>query len=166
MAGNRRATAHGPNTLAARMGRWSARHRKVAIFGWLAFVAVAFVLGGIAGTKELSDVDAQPGEAGRAARIYANAGFDRGDPEIVLVQSSRLKASDRVFSSAVHELEGELGRLPGIAGLRSPYRHASQISKDGHSALIQFRIGARDGSGVDVGTVLAAVKRVAGEHRS
>ena len=164
MAGNRRTTAHGPNTLAARMGRWSARHRKVAIFGWLAFVAVAFVLGGIVGTKELSDVDAQPGEAGRAARIYADAGFDRGDPEIVLVQSSRLKASDRAFSSAVHELEGALGRLPGLADLRSPYRHASQISKDGHSALIQFRIGARDGPGADVGTVLAAVKRVAGEH--
>ena len=24
--------------IAARMGRWSARHRKTAIFGWLAFV--------------------------------------------------------------------------------------------------------------------------------
>ena len=26
------------NNLAARMGRWSASHRKTAIFGWLAFV--------------------------------------------------------------------------------------------------------------------------------
>ena len=30
--------------LAARMGRWSAQHRKKAIFGWLAFVIVAFAL--------------------------------------------------------------------------------------------------------------------------
>jgi uncharacterized membrane protein YdfJ with MMPL/SSD domain len=164
MAGYHRATARGPNNLAARIGRWSARHRKVAILGWLAFVAVAFVLGGIAGTKELSDVDAQPGEAGRAARIYAQAGFDRGDPESVLVQSSTRKTSDRVFSSAVHELEGTLERLRGIADLRSPYGYRSQISKDGHSALIQFRIGARDGPRADVGTVLAAVKRVADKH--
>jgi uncharacterized membrane protein YdfJ with MMPL/SSD domain len=159
-----RATARGPNNLAARMGRWSARHRKLAVFGWLAFVAVAFVLGGLVGTKQLGDADAQPGEAGRAARIYVQAGFDRGDPESVLVQSSRLRASDAEFSSAVHELERALERLVGVAGLRSPYRHPNQISKDGHSALIQFRIGARDGPAAEVSTVLAAVERVANGH--
>ena len=31
--------------VAARMGRWSARHRKTAIFGWLAFVVAAFAVG-------------------------------------------------------------------------------------------------------------------------
>ena len=33
------------NNLAARTGRWSARHWKTATFGWLAFVLVAFGLG-------------------------------------------------------------------------------------------------------------------------
>jgi uncharacterized membrane protein YdfJ with MMPL/SSD domain len=164
MADGRRATAHGPDNVAARMGRWSARHRKVAIFGWLAFVLIAFVLGGVVGTRELSDADAQPGEAGRAARIYAEAGFDRGDPESVLVQGTKLTASDPAFSTAVRELEHALGRLPGIADLRSPYRHPRQISKDGRSALIQFRIGVRDGPAASIGTVLAAVKRVADGH--
>ena len=28
--------------LAARAGRWSAQHRKKAIWGWLAFVLIAF----------------------------------------------------------------------------------------------------------------------------
>ena len=37
--------------LAARMGRWSAAHWKTATFGWLAFVLVAFALGGMVGTK-------------------------------------------------------------------------------------------------------------------
>jgi uncharacterized membrane protein YdfJ with MMPL/SSD domain len=165
MADERRATARGPNNLAARMGRWSARHRKVAILGWLAFVVIAFVLGGVVGTKELSDADAQPGEAGRAARIYAQAGFDRGDPESVLIQSTSLKASDPAFSRTVHELERELGKLPGIADLRSPYRYPRQISKDGRSALLQFRVGARDGPTASIGTVLAAVERVARAHR-
>jgi len=31
--------------LAARMGRWSANHWKTAVFGWVAFVAVALGLG-------------------------------------------------------------------------------------------------------------------------
>ena len=36
--------------IAARAGRWSARHRKLAIFGWLAVVIAAFALGGPFGT--------------------------------------------------------------------------------------------------------------------
>ncbi len=38
--------------IAARMGRWSARHRKKAIFGWLAFVVVAFAIGNLSVTEE------------------------------------------------------------------------------------------------------------------
>ncbi len=34
-----------PTNLAARMARWSAHHRKKAIFGWLAFALVAFAIG-------------------------------------------------------------------------------------------------------------------------
>src|SRR6185503_355960 len=37
------------SNLAARMGRWSAAHWKTATFGWLAFVLVAFGLGGAIG---------------------------------------------------------------------------------------------------------------------
>ena len=42
-----------PTNIAARAGRWSARHRKTAIFGWLAFVIAAIFIGGAIGTKEL-----------------------------------------------------------------------------------------------------------------
>jgi hypothetical protein len=44
--------------IAARAGRWSAQHRKTAIFGWLAFMIVAFALGGAIGTKELGHAEA------------------------------------------------------------------------------------------------------------
>ena len=33
------------HNLAARMARWSGQHRKTAIFGWFAFVLVAFFVG-------------------------------------------------------------------------------------------------------------------------
>jgi uncharacterized membrane protein YdfJ with MMPL/SSD domain len=164
MSGERGATAPARKNLAARMGRWSASHPKTAIFGWLAFVLIAFVLGGAVGTKELTDADAQPGDAGRAARLYAEAGFDRGAPEAVLVQSRALEASDPGFASGVRDLERALGRLPGISDLRSPYRDARRISRDGHSALIEFRIGARPGRAASIETVLAAVERVRLAH--
>jgi len=68
-----------PRHVAARMGRWSAKHRKLAIFGWLAFIVLAIVLGGAVGTKELSDADAGTGDSGRAVKIVAEAGFEHTD---------------------------------------------------------------------------------------
>ena len=38
-----------PRNLAARAGRWSATHRKTAIFGWILFVVLATVIGGKVG---------------------------------------------------------------------------------------------------------------------
>ncbi len=57
------------NNLSARMGRWSARHRKIAIFGWLGLVVIAVLIGKAAGTIELKQNDAIPGESGRATRL-------------------------------------------------------------------------------------------------
>ena len=39
------------------------KHRKIAIGGWLAFVVIAFVLGGAIGTKTLADEDSGNGES-------------------------------------------------------------------------------------------------------
>ena len=78
-------TNHGnqSNNLAARMGRWSADHWKTATFGWLAFVLVAFALGGMAGTKTIDPNTAGPGESGRMDAIL-DAGFKQPADESVL----------------------------------------------------------------------------------
>lgn len=69
--------------LAARMGRWSAGHRKLAIAGWLAFVAVAFVIGQSVGTVKIKSADTGAGESRLAARVLAGAGFDTPSGESV-----------------------------------------------------------------------------------
>jgi len=161
-------SAHGPRNLAARMGRWSARHRKLAVLGWLAFVLAALALGGAVGTKTLGDADAQPGEAGRAARLYASAGLDSGDPESVLVQSRALRADDPRFTAAVRDVEWTIGRQAGVDELHSPYADGrGRISADGHSVLIGFRLGARPdprGRPIAVESVVDAVGRAAAQH--
>ena len=53
-------TTHTNRNLAARMGRWSASHWKTATFGWLAFVLVAFGLGGMVGTTTRTAARASP----------------------------------------------------------------------------------------------------------
>ena len=47
-----------------RMARWSATHPWRAIALWLVFVAACIVVGGQAGTKEVSDRDRRAGQAG------------------------------------------------------------------------------------------------------
>ena len=63
--------------LAARAGHWSARHRKTAIFGWFAFVVIAFVLGGAIGTKTLADEDTGNGESAVADKAISQRRLPR-----------------------------------------------------------------------------------------
>src|SRR5213078_1872687 len=93
------ASVHREN-LAARVGRWSARHWKTAVFGWLAFVIAAFALGRVVGTQKLSQDEPGPGESGRVQRIL-NAEFKQPASEAVLVQSRTLTAATPSFRAAV-----------------------------------------------------------------
>ena len=49
--------------LVERVAGWSARHKKVAVFGWLLMVAVIFVFSQLMGSRNLPVYD--PGQAGQ-----------------------------------------------------------------------------------------------------
>ncbi|MFL5859679.1 MAG: hypothetical protein ACJ780_02715, partial [Solirubrobacteraceae bacterium] len=57
---------HRVRNVAARMGHWSATHRKTAIWGWFAFVAIAVLIGLAVGQNKIHGADRFSGEAGRA----------------------------------------------------------------------------------------------------
>ena len=103
--------------LAARAGRWSAAHWKTATFGWIAFVALAVVLGGVVGTKQLNQNATGPGESGRMAKIL-DEGFKQPAAETVLVQSRSLTARDPAFRTAIADVTPE-ARSPPAARARS-----------------------------------------------
>ena len=130
------------SNFAARMGRWSARHRKTAIFGWLAFVIASVVIGGAVGTKFLEPSDLNVGEAKRADKMIEDAGFNRDDEqgEFVLIQSKTLTTEDPAFQAAIKDATSTLDGFPQVRKLRSPLDTggSGQISPDGHSALIEF----------------------------
>ena len=83
--------------IAARAGRWSARHRKLALLGWLAFVLAAMIIGGATGTNYQREEDLGSGESGRADKIIAEGFVDHAG-EQVLVQS-RGRARSTIPSS-------------------------------------------------------------------
>ena len=55
----------------SRVGRWSAAHRKVAVFGWLAFVIVAFMIGSAAGMVTLKSGEGENGQSRLADQTLA-----------------------------------------------------------------------------------------------
>ncbi len=152
--------------LAARMGRWSADHWKTATFGWLAFVLVAFALGGMAGTKSIDPNTAGPGESGRMDRIL-DAGFKRPAGESVLVQSRSLSATDPAFTAAVEDVVTRLSKLGVVQNVRSPLEqgNAGQISRNGNAALVEFEIrGAKDKAAEKIDPVLDQVDAAQQAH--
>ena len=98
------------------MGRWSAQHRKTAIFGWLAFVFVAFALGILSGTKKIDPATSGVGESGRVDRIL-DAGFKQPAAESVLVQSDALSVRDPAFTAAIQDVVTRVSRLGASVGM-------------------------------------------------
>jgi uncharacterized membrane protein YdfJ with MMPL/SSD domain len=109
-----------PNNLAARMGRWSAHHRKLAIFGWLGLVVIAVLIGKAAGTIELKQNDTIPGESGRATRLIESE-FGPRASETVLVQSRTLTAGDPAFRAAVDDVLSSIRSFVVVGDVDSPY---------------------------------------------
>jgi uncharacterized membrane protein YdfJ with MMPL/SSD domain len=160
------------NSLAARAARWSTRHRTKAIVGWLAFVLVAVAIGSAVGTvNPANSNDSGHGDSAKADRILDDAYPDRAD-ESVIVQAkggSGATARDPEFRRTVDGVVAAVSKQRGVIEVESPYRdgNANKISKDGRSALVQFKIAGDETVAEDrVTTVETAVKAVAAQHPS
>ena len=112
-------------SLAARAGRWSATHRKTAIWGWLAFVVVAFAIGGAVGTKTLQQDQLGVGESGRADQTIEGA-FPSSADEMVLIQSDTATATDPSFRAVVADVQRRLAAGALHPGFREPLRGGQQ----------------------------------------
>src|SRR3954451_6320019 len=93
--------------IAARAGRWSASHRKTAIFGWLAFVLIALVVGSMVGAKD-SSKNYGSGESGRAGAALERSFPAAETSEQVLVQKKTWSVSDAQFRASVGEVASKL----------------------------------------------------------
>src|SRR5215212_5163955 len=144
--------------LAARAGRWSALHRKRAIWGWLAFVLLAVVIGSAIGTKdkELKQSEYGVGESGRAEKALHQS-FQTNYAERVMVQMPRGRVDSAAGRSAVTDVIQRLDQTGKATHVVSPFTRAGhgQVSKDGRSALITFEIAGTAGD--DEGKLLDRV---------
>jgi RND superfamily putative drug exporter len=131
-----------PRNLAARAGRWSAQHRKKAIFGWLAFVIAAVFIGGSVGTRTLDDADFGIGESGRADKVVSDHFRQDGDESVLVQTRGGARTDDPEFRSVVSDVVARLERTRYVQNVDNPYGrdNAGQLSKDGRSALVTFDV--------------------------
>jgi uncharacterized membrane protein YdfJ with MMPL/SSD domain len=128
-----------PRNLAARMGYWSAHHRKIAIFGWLAFCFVSFALGAAIGTNQLDASNAGVRESGRIDRLLDKE-FKTPAGERVIVQSNSLTAEDPEFQAVYRDVMTRIQKHDTVTNFTSAYEDEGLISADSHSALLDFEM--------------------------
>ena len=147
------------------MGRWSAQHRKKAIFGWLAFVVVALVIGmGGAPTETLVDQESGVGESGRADETVYDA-FPKKADESVLIQSETLEADAPEFRAVVSDVQGRLGEVDDVKNVVGPYGNVNAVSPDGHSVLVDYEVpGDADETADRIDAPVAAIDEAAQAH--
>ena len=110
------------------MAVWSSRHRKKAIWGWLAFVVVVFAVGNTVGTTQISDVDQFSGESHRAEVALDRAGL-RPVKEVVFIQSDKLTVKDPEFRAAVADVTRRLSRLQYVENVQVAADAAAATSR-------------------------------------
>ncbi|MFJ4896483.1 MMPL family transporter [Streptomyces sp. NPDC088727] len=138
--------------LAARIGVWSAHHRKTAILGWLLFVVLAAGIGGASGMVEMTDAENGAGDSARAEQILSDAGLSHRAGELVMVSSARPDG----WKTAARELTTALGKTGEVTGLKAPV-----AAENGKDALITFEMKGDAATASDrVQPVLDAVEGV------
>ncbi|MEU6989096.1 MMPL family transporter [Streptomyces sp. NPDC046465] len=137
--------------LAARLGVWSAHHRKTAIFGWLVFVVLATVIGGASGMVTASEDEMGVGDSARATKILDDADIDEPAGELVMVTA---RTPDG-WRDAAADLSKALTATGDVRGLKAPLP-----SEDGRDALLRFEIKGESKDAADrVEPVLDAVAK-------
>jgi len=149
--------------LAGRAGRWSAAHWKRAAFGWLLFAAAAVALGSVVGAKQMKDWAVANGDSRRAEQILDQANFNLPARESVLVQSRTEVVTDPAFVSAVAGVVQTLSMQSKVKNIVSPINepNAGLISRDRHSALVQFDVKGKAAEAKDkIAPILKSIEGV------
>jgi uncharacterized membrane protein YdfJ with MMPL/SSD domain len=150
--------------IAARAGNWSARHRKLAIWGWVAFLVFAVMVGSNLPAKQLKQSDKYSGESGQAQRTLDRE-FPQEAGEMVLVQSASKTADEPSFKAAVADVEKRFSKLDEVGTVTDPYAVGGDaISKDRHSVLVTAEIKGDAEKAVD--KVQPLVDQVAAAQKS
>ncbi|MET9553835.1 MMPL family transporter [Streptomyces sp. NPDC006645] len=127
----------------ATVARWCVRHRLLVVLLWLLALGSTAGAAVVAGTSYSNDYEAPGTESGHAVDLLKTGFPDRsGDSDTVVWHSERgsVRADDIELRMGV--TLGEIAKLPGVAGVMSPYVISGGAATPAHAS------GPEDGEGV------------------
>ena len=129
--------------------RWSAEHPWRAIFGWIAFVAIAVGLAFAIPTHEATDADYRIGESGRADAMVAQAHLERPDTENILITAGTGTLDAGQAQKAAAAVVAGAKAADGVASVADP-----QWNQDRTALLVSVDLepGADDAEAVQAVT--------------
>lgn len=141
--------------------RAAQRRPKTIIACWLLLVVACIAAGVFAGTKSLTDVQAEVGQSAKADTLLQRDGLSNPASESVLV-SARTPAAAR---AAAADLAAQASALPQVASAIGPEQSADLVADGGRVALVQVQLrGDPDNADNQVGALLALDRRVEQAH--
>jgi RND superfamily putative drug exporter len=157
------------SNVAARIGKWSAAHKRVAIIGWLVFVIASITIGLQVGQKTIDRHSSSVGQSRRAEQILARGGFGQSEPntEIVAIQSRTKTVADPAFRAVIDDVVRTVAPSSAIHNLRSPLSPAGRalVTPDGHTALVEWEMnGTLKAAETRIDPLTGAVASVAEAH--
>jgi RND superfamily putative drug exporter len=148
-----------PN-IAASLGGWSARHRLIAIGGWLVFVIAMTLLGGAVGQVAMTQAEYGVGESGSATWLLASAGVKPPAGELVMISDRGGSADTAAVKGAVAAVLAGVKATGQVTDIQPPV-----AAHGGRQVLVQFAVkGDPDTSDKRVQPVEDAVARVQAAH--
>ena len=124
------------------------------------FVALAMMVSSFVPANKLTKADQFTGESGRAEKTL-ESNFPKPASELVLIHSDTLTTDDPAFKRGITGMTASFAELPLVEHLQAPgYRSsAGLVSKDRHSAMIQFDVKGDAATASDrIAPVVATVK--------
>ena len=137
--------------LASRAAHWSATHRKTAIWGWLAFVVVAVLVGNAVGQNQIHGADQFTGEADRAEQTLDDAGL-RPNDENVLVQSKTLTIDDPEFRTTIEQVTAGSRRRRTSKNVEVAAREARRAGRCPPTSIRRWSSSRSPGDDLEAGS--------------
>jgi RND superfamily putative drug exporter len=137
-----------------RMARWSATHPWRAISLWLVFVVAGIAIGGLAGTKEVSDRDLGVGQSGQAFGTIQDAKLGAPDSEDLLISARSGRLSLPAARRAASQVRQRLAALPVVSEVTAPV-----AAKNGQALLVAATLKPDTDSATSLQAATAAVQR-------
>ncbi|HEY7618518.1 MAG TPA: MMPL family transporter [Solirubrobacteraceae bacterium] len=152
-----------PRGLVARVARWSTRHRRTVVLGWIALLVVTLGISGAVGTKYSNNFSLSGTESQRATDLLKrDFPAQAGDEDAIVLHARQGSVSDPAVRARVEPVLKRIAGLPHVTGVASPYAAGGRqaISKDGKIAFatVTFDQRANDLDKQDIKRVIAAAE--------